>query len=163
MTTAIDTGRVERVVTRGASWLWLEGEAARHPRMASGERRDALRTAFVTGVMPSMRARGAKRRVLAAGGLRDAAAMHWAAWSTSDGRVVWALYADARRALEKDRPANDGARMVAWGDGPVMAWVDADPGLQRALRDALRDPPDFLDGGMVSGDATLPLKITRTA
>jgi len=49
--------------------------------------------------------------------------------------------------------------LLAWGDGPVMAWASDRPGAREVLREALRAVPDFLTGGLASADATLPVRI----
>ena len=49
--------------------------------------------------------------------------------------------------------------LVAWGDGPVLAWASDRPDARAILREALRALPVFLAAGLASADATLALRI----
>ena len=89
--------------------------------------------------------------------------MTWTA--PGDARPVWALFVPTGRvspaALGSERPANDGAMLAAWGDGPLMAWVSERPALQAAVREALRALPPWMADGVCSADAGFPLRVVR--
>jgi hypothetical protein len=156
------------LLAHGRRYVWSEGAdvlpgfAKQHER-----RRDALGALFTHTVLPGLVRRGAQRQVTGAGPRGGQNRAHWITWRCEgDIQVVWALYV-ATRPLSSEalssvgRPANDGALLAAWGDGPAMAWVSDLPALRGALRDALRALPTFLIDGVTSGDPTMPLRIRR--
>lgn len=162
--------RCEAFSTHGRRYVWHEGDHVRPPaaeRLTA--RRAALGEAFARAVLPGLTRRGARRRVLGAGprgGLRRA---FWVVWQApGDRQPVWALYEPTRRPGDgvrwddpaaTPRSANDGALLVAWGDGPVLAWASDRPEARATLREALRALPDFLAAGLASADASLALRI----
>jgi hypothetical protein len=163
---AHQSARHEVFSVNGRSYQWHEGDHAltAHAWRLRG-RRDELGGAFHRTVLPSLERRGASRRVLGAGPRGGWARAHWVSWrAPGDAQPVWALYVPTRRittrALEDlGRPANDGAMLAAWGDGPVMAWASERPELREAVREALRALPEFLASGVVSADATMPVRV----
>lgn len=90
---------------------------------------------------------------------------HWVVWrAPGDAQPVWALYVPTRRLnagslADVGRPANDGAMLAAWGDGPVMAWASERRELREAVREALRSLPEFLASGVASADVTMPVRV----
>lgn len=79
--------------------------------------------------------------------------------------MVWALYVSPRAlspALLSTRgePANDGALLAAWGDGPVLAWASEEEALRAILREALRQVPGFLSEGVSSADERFAVRVT---
>ncbi len=171
MTIAIDhEARCEAFSAHGRRYVWHEGDHVRAPAAARlADRRPALGEAFARTVLPGLERRGAARRVLGAGPRGGLGRAYWAVWQApGDRQPVWALYEPTRQPGDRarwevagvsHRPANDGALLVAWGDGPVLAWASDRPGAREALREALRTLPDFLEGGLASADASLPLRI----
>jgi hypothetical protein len=150
----------------GRRYQWLEGAHALAPHAGRWEaRRAQLGELFARVILPGLERRGAKRRVLGAGPRGGSARAHWVEWrAPGDAQPVWALYVPTRRlgarALEDlGRPANDGAMLAAWGDGPVLAWVSERPGARVAVREALRALPEFLARGVASADVTLPVRV----
>lgn len=145
----------------GRRYRWREG--ALHPAAARfrGRRRE-LMAVFHGAVLPSLARRGAAREERAAG-----EAGVWVAWRAAGEAPVWALYVFTRalpgRALaDLGRPANDGAVLAAWGDGPVLAWASEREALRHALREALRALPDFLAEGVCSADETFAVQVTAS-
>jgi hypothetical protein len=172
MTLAIDhDARCEAFTAHGRRYVWHEGRGAQHPsalRLAG--HRPALEAMFSRTVLPGILRRGATHRVQGAGPRGGYGQAWWGVWhAPGDRQPVWALYTPTRRLGDRHhwvqgpidhRPANDGALLVAWGDGPVLVWASDRPGARAVLREALRGLPDFLGGGLASADATLPLRIT---
>lgn len=167
MTLAYDhEARCEAFTTAGRCYVWHEGPHALAPqarRMAS--RRDELATAFSRTVLPGLERRNATARVFGAGSRGGSARAYWVLWEApGDAQPVWALYVPTRRLAARvlgdvGRPANDGALLAAWGDGPVLAWASERPAVREVLREALRALPGFLGQGLASADVTLPLRI----
>lgn len=164
MTTAAQQSAHREVFSvNGRSYQWHEGEHAltAHAWRLRG-RRDELGAAFHRTVLPSLERRGAARRVFGAGPRGGWRRAHWVMWrAPGDAHPVWALYVPTRRIATEDlgRPANDGAMLAAWGDGPVMAWASDRPELREAVRDALRALPEFLAAGVASADVTMPVRV----
>lgn len=154
MPTAINNTSSTLAVTPPA--YRLDGHEPPRSHPLSMARRDALRHSFVHTLIPTLRARCVTPKTLSVKGFGDPAALHWCLWQTINSHSLWALYASAHYATHSPHPANDSTRLVAWGDGPVLAWADTDPGLRRALHHALQHPPAFLSRGVVSTDPTLP-------
>jgi hypothetical protein len=89
----------------------------------------------------------------------------WVWWSRPGQEAVWSLWVSARRSgvpaqvLGAGDPANDGAVLACWGDGPVLAWCSRVRALQEVTREALRALPTFLARGLVSADEALALRV----
>ncbi len=156
----------EEFTVNGRRYRWHEGEHAlptQAVRMRA--RRHELGPLFARVMLPGLERRGASRQVLGAGPRGGWSRAHWVVWrAPGDAQPVWALYVPTRRLTARalddlGRPANDGALLAAWGDGPVMAWASERPELREAVRDALRALPEFLAGGVASADATLPVRV----
>jgi len=167
MSTATQTRQQETLHIAGQPYRWQEGDAALHPRAVSlAGQRAALRAAFVGSVLPGLERRGAVRQVRGVGPRGGAARAHWVCWlAPGDARPVWALYVPTGRisaaGLGGVRPANDGAVLAAWGDGPLMAWVSDGPELRGLVREALRALPPWLADGVCSADASFPVRVSR--
>lgn len=147
-----------------ARLCWIEGAAALHPRaVALAPRRALLRERFYTAVLPDLARREVRRRVQGIGVRGGSSRAVWSSWRVpGEDRVLWALQVSTQqvRGVAPGRaPANDGYVLAAWGDGPVLAWADDRPAVRAVLREALTNPPEWLREGMVSGDATLPLRL----
>lgn len=145
----------------GRRYRWAEGVL--HPAAARFRgRRAELASMLTRTVTPALLRRGATRSQLAA--TSDGHAW-WVLWRREGDAPVWALYVSTRglpRAATRTRgtPANDGALLAAWGDGPVLAWAHEAPALQAKLREALRNVPGFLSEGVCSADATFAVRVT---
>lgn len=142
----------------------LEGAPALHPRAAAlASRRPLVRERFYTAVLPELARRGAVHQVRGIGPRGGSSRALWSSWRLpGEARVVWALRVSTRQvrgAAGEPAPANDGYVLAAWGDGPVLAWADERPAVRAVLREALAALPPWLRDGVVSGDATLPLRI----
>lgn len=157
----------EEFVIQGRRYRWREGEGV---VTDPGARRDAARRGemaglFTRAVVPQLERRGARGLVYAAAapeGVRSED-IRWVAWRAAGDEVpVWGLYLDARLLAEPgEAPANDGFVLVAWGDGPALAWADERPAARTALRAALHAPPPWLERGMRSRDVTFPVRLDR--
>lgn len=148
------------------SYRWIEGSAGLHPRsVALASRRPLLRERFYTAVLPDLARRGAARQVLGIGVRGGSSRAIWSSWKVpGEERVLWALQVSTRQvrgAAGERAPANDGYVLAAWGDGPVIAWANDLPPVRAVLREALSSLPPWLSEGVVSADATLPLRIVR--
>ncbi len=157
----------EEFIANGRRFRWVEGAQGLSPRATQlAGRRASLEALFTATVVPGLERRRATRRVLGVGPRGGASRAWWVEFrAPGDAQPVWALYVPTKRltaaALDPmGRPANDGVMLAAWGDGPVMAWVSERPELRAVVRDALRVPPAFLPQGVVSGDATFPVRVT---
>ena len=110
----------------GGRYHWREGAAM----VGDAARRARLHALFTRTLVPGLERRGARGQVCAAevpGGVREGDA-RWVTWRTAEAPVpVWGLYAAARSRDDEPapqvRPANDTFVLVAWGDGPAVAWV----------------------------------------
>ncbi|MBL8603295.1 MAG: hypothetical protein JNK72_15330 [Myxococcales bacterium] len=168
MRTAIETStpnpQPETFSAGGRLYRWAEGVGHARAEALRG-RREALRAAFEQTVLPGLVRRGAARKVVVSSPKRGEPRVWWALWQApGDARPVWALYASSRcldvhTTATLGRAANDGAVLVAWGDGPVLAWASEREALRGLLRAALHALPSFLGDGLCSGDATFPVKI----
>ena len=143
---------------------WIEGPLGLHPRaVALASRRSLVRERFYTAVLPDLARRGVRRQVQGIGVRGGSSRAIWSSWRTpGEERVLWALQVSTRQvrgAAGAKAPANDGYVLAAWGDGPVIAWANDLPAVRAVLREALATLPGWLDDGVVSGDATLPLRI----
>ena len=143
---------------------WIEGADGLHPRaVALASRRHLVRERFYTAVLPDLVRRGAPRQVHGIGPRGGSSRAIWSWWKVpGEQRVLWALQVSTRQvrgATGGKAPANDGYVLAAWGDGPVIAWANELPAVRAVLREALTTLPAWLAGGVVSGDATLPLRI----
>lgn len=146
------------------SYRWIEGPASLHPRASSLlALRPRARSRFYTVVLRDLTHRGASRQVQGIGPRGGSSRALWSWWrAPGEDRVVWALHVSTRQVrgvVPGGAPANDGYVLAAWGDGPVIAWADELPAVRAVLRDALATPPWWLRAGVVSADATLPLRI----
>lgn len=145
-------------------YRWIEGAPGLHPRaVALASRRSLVRERFYTVVLPDLARRGVRRQVRGIGVRGGSSRAIWSSWQMpGEDRVLWALQVSTRQvrgAAGAQGPANDGYVLAAWGDGPVIAWANDVPAVRAVLRDALSALPGWLAGGVVSGDATLPLRI----
>lgn len=163
---AHETTQRDSFTVNGRSYRWHEGEHALTPHARRLEsRRDELGAALSRAVVPSLTRRGARRQVMGAGPRGGVGRAHWVVWrAPGDAHPVWALYVPTRRLAasalaDVGRPANDGAMLAAWGDGPVMAWASERPELREAVREALRSLPEFLSAGVASADVTMPVRV----
>ena len=167
MSTAIHTQAQDTFTVGARQYRWHEGDGALPARAAAlSGRREALRSAFYATGIPGLERRGAVRQLRGVGPRGGAARAHWVTWmAPGDARPVWALFVPTGRvsaeALGSERPANDGALLAAWGDGPLMAWVSERPALQAAVREALRALPPWMADGVCSADAAFPLRVVR--
>lgn len=148
-------------VRAGRRYRWVEG--ALHPAAARFRgRRAELAGLLHRSVAPSQERRGATREQLPA---TDDGRAWWVTWRRPGEAAVWALYVSTRgldpsSARLRGAPANDGALLAAWGDGPVLAWASEEHALREALRDALRAVPEFLSEGVCSADETFAVRLT---
>jgi len=143
---------------------WIEGPAGLHPRAAAlASQRPLLRERFYTAVLPDLARRGVARQVRGIGVRGGSSRAIWSSWKVpGEDRVLWALQVSTRQvrgATGGRAPANDGYVLAAWGDGPVIAWANDLPAVRAVLREALATLPSWLSAGVVSADATLPLRI----
>ncbi len=150
-----------------SQFRWIEGPSALHPRAVTlASRRAQVRQSFYTAVLPDLARREVRRRVQGIGVRGGSSRAIWSSWQVPGGdQVLWALQVSTRQvpgAVEGKAPANDGYVLAAWGDGPVIAWADERPAVRAVLREALATLPSWLGAGVVSGDATLPLRIVPT-
>lgn len=146
------------------SYRWIEGPLGLHPRaVALASQRSLVRERYYTAVLPDLARRGARRHAQGIGARGGSSRAIWSSWrAPGDERVVWALHVSTRQvrgATDGPGPANDGYVLAAWGDGPVIAWANDLPAVRAVLREALATPPAWLAAGVVSGDATLPLRV----
>lgn len=147
----------EQFTAHGRVYRWFEGEPSSR---AEGARARAMEI-FTRAVVPQLERRHAIKLTQSAaqGGAR------WVAWrAPGEAALVWALYAPARvidpRATE---PANDTLALVAWGDGPVLAWAHEGVAARALVRAALHVPPSWLAEGFRSADPTLPVRVDWVA
>jgi hypothetical protein len=145
-------------------YRWIEGPAGLHPRAAAlASQRPLLRERFYTAVLPDLAHRGVARQVRGIGVRGGSSRAIWSSWKVpGEERVLWALQVSTRQvrgATGGHGPANDGYVLAAWGDGPVIAWANDLPAVRAVLREALATLPSWLSAGVVSADATLPLRI----
>lgn len=144
----------------GRRYSWIEGAA--HPAAARFRgRRNELGALFARSVAPSLDRRGLAREVVPAD---PQARSWWVRWRAEDGVAVWGLYVSTRglpaeATRDLGAPANDGALLAAWGDGPVLAWASERPALRDALCDALRALPAFLAEGVCSADESFAVRV----
>jgi hypothetical protein len=164
--TAIESVLEERFVSEGRAMVWREGSSLVPSRYREeGEAQRAEREAvFLRKLVPQAERRGIvadKRPAAPAEGVAVEDA-RWVCWfrEGEDPAPLWALFAHSR-ALAGAPADNDTWRLVAWGDGPALAWASDEPAAQRCLRAALRVPPPWLAGGMASRDPSFPVRIER--
>lgn len=145
----------------GRRYRWAEGVL--HPAAARFRgRRGELGALFTRTVLPTLLRRGAARAQHPAA---DDGRAWWVTLRREGEATVWALYVSTRglsRAVTQTRgaPANDGALLAAWGDGPVLAWCCDEPALRARVRDALRELPPFLAEGVCSADETFAVSVS---
>lgn len=152
---AIDTAE-ERFVARGVAYRWRVAPVTDAAALRDGARREDLARAFHRVVRPSVERRKARVLELAVPA-QDAGRARWVAWTAPGEEVpVWGLY----RARRGEAPAaNDAWELIAWGDGPALAWADEEPSARALLCRALREPPVWLSAGMASRDPTFAVRI----
>lgn len=128
MTIAFETARhTDTFTTAGRSYRWVEGVADARAERLRG-RCDALRAAFERTVLSGFERRGVPAVVRGAGPRRGlAGALGEARSDPSVAQPVWALSCVLMRRAGMTAPANEGAVLAAWGDGPVMAWASERP------------------------------------
>lgn len=146
-------------------YRWYEGDGVvTDPgALRDAARRDGLGALFTRRVVPQVERRGARGLVYPAAvpkGMTSGDA-RWVAWrAPGDPAPVWGLYLAAGR-LESPEVTDDVFVLIAWGDGPVLAWADRRGAARAVLRAALRVPPPWLQEGMRSRDVTFPVRIDR--
>jgi hypothetical protein len=163
----------EPFVSEGRAWVWREGVELLPPRYRSmsDERRAALRALFLRKLVPQAEKRGIAAESFDAHTPQDlsSAEVRWARWfrEGEDPAPMWALFAQSSLFEPEHDLAqsavNDTWCLVAWGDGPVLAWASDHTTALRILRAALQAPPPWLHGGMVSRDPAFAVRLERTA
>jgi hypothetical protein len=167
MNTAVEIADQTKLFTANhRQYVWREG---RHLLTAKAEsmraRRDQLQEMFVSVMLPALKRRNAQCRVQGQGPRGGWGRAHWVIWQApGDPKPVWALYVPTKNVSAAElrttgNPANDGALLAAWGDGPVLAWASDRPALREIVRNALQTLPEFLSEGVISADATLPVQV----
>ena len=158
----------ERFESQGRAWLWREGAsvlAERH-RSVSEAQRDELRALFLRKLVPHAEKRGIAAEPSAAQAPTGVASadVRWVRWfrEGEDPAPLWALFAQSR-VLSSTDADNDTWSLVAWGDGPALAWASSDPIAQSCLRAALRAMPAWLSGGVLSRDPSFAVRIERAS
>jgi hypothetical protein len=149
-------------------YRWSEGEGIVTDAAAlrDAARRSELPGLFTRAVVPQLERRGARGLVYPAAAPEGMGPgdLRWVAWQApGDGAPVWGLYVAGRHLVsaEQDAPANDTFVLIAWGDGPALAWADERAEARTVLRAALHWPPEWLAAGMRSRDVTFPVRLDR--
>jgi hypothetical protein len=161
-----DAQHEERFCSEGRAWLWREGPAMVPPsyRAASDADRDALEDLFSRRLLPQADKRGIAGELFTARAPDGVsrADVRWVRWQhpEHESAPLWALFVQSR-ALGETVASNDAWTVVAWGDGPALAWASEDARAQDFLRSALRAPPPWLRAGMASRDRAFPVRIER--
>jgi hypothetical protein len=156
----------ERFEAQGRAWLWREGASlvADRFRSLSEDARDEVRALFLRKLVPNAEKRGIAGEALAAATPSGVAAadVRWMRWfrEGEDPAPLWALFVQSR-VLSTSDADNDTWNLVAWGDGPALAWASRAPVAQECLRAALRSPPPWLFNGVGSRDAAFAVRIER--
>jgi len=159
-----DTVIEERIESQGRAWLWREGASvidARY-RSVSEQVREQLRSLFLRKLVVAAEKRGITAESFAAATPPGMAAadVRWMRWHREgEGSApLWALFVQSR-VLSCTEADNDTWMLVAWGDGPVLAWASNEAGAQACLRAALHAPPTWLHQGMASRDPAFCVRI----
>lgn len=136
----------ERFESQGRAWLWREGASvvdARY-RSSSEQVRDELRALFLRKLVPAAEKRGIAAEPVAAATPSGVAAadVRWMRWHREGegSSPLWALFVQSR-VLSSTEADNDTWNLVAWGDGPALAWASSALAAQECLRAALHAPP----------------------
>jgi hypothetical protein len=156
----------ERFSFEGRAWLWREGPSLLPPkyRSVTDADRDALESVFSRKLVPQAEKRGIAGELFTArapdGVLR--ADVRWVRWQhpEQDPSPLWGLFVQSH-ALGDPVASNDAWKVVAWGDGPALAWASDEPRARDFLRSALRAPPPWLRAGMASREPGFPVRIER--
>lgn len=158
----------ERFESQGRAWLWREGATVvgERYRSVSESQRDELRALFLRKLVPQAEKRGIAADPCAAQAPSGVASadVRWVRWfrEGEDPAPLWALFAQSR-VLSSTDADNDTWNLVAWGDGPALAWASNDPIAQSCLRAALRAMPAWLSGGVLSRDPSFAVRIERAS
>lgn len=158
----------ERFESQGRAWLWREGATvvSERYRSVSDAQRDELRALFSRKLVPQAEKRGITAEPSAAQAPAGVASadVRWVRWfrEGEDPAPLWALFAQSR-VLSSTDADNDTWNLVAWGDGPALAWASNDPIAQSCLRAALRAMPAWLSGGLLSRDPSFAVRIERAS
>ncbi len=148
--------------TDPSRYRWSESAAAAlHVRSV---RRASSSQLFSHTLVPQLERRGAAGLVYPATGLGDASPdARWILWRAPGNRhPMWGLYACAERLTDGGAPAaNDAWVLIAWGEGPVLAWMHDGREARSLFRGAMSDPPGWFANGMRSGDPTFPVQLDR--
>lgn len=156
----------ERFESQGRAWLWREGATliAERYRTSTEQTRDEVRALFLRKLAPAAEKRGITAEPIAAATPAGVAAadVRWMRWyrEGEDPAPLWALFVQSR-VLSTTEADNDTWNLVAWGDGPALAWASTAPVAQDCLRAALRVPPAWLHMGMASRDPAFCVRIER--
>ncbi|MDP3275279.1 MAG: hypothetical protein Q8Q09_08810 [Deltaproteobacteria bacterium] len=152
---------VVRFVHNGRSYVLetAEGDATRRVLSRSHSEIESM---FLRKLVPQ-----AERRAIAAESLTLPTSealpeeLRWVRWHRPEESPapIWGLFLRSEPALnpeesldEDNSPANDTLTLLAWGDGPVMAWARATPEAHALIVRALRTLPPWLMDGVVSVD-----------
>lgn len=156
----------ERFESQGRAWLWREGASvvdARY-RSSSEQVRDELRALFLRKLVPAAEKRGIAAEPVAAATPSGVAAadVRWMRWHREGegASPLWALFVQSR-VLSSTEADNDTWNLIAWGDGPALAWASSALAAQECLRAALHAPPAWLHLGMASRDPAFCVRIER--
>jgi hypothetical protein len=150
----------------GRAWVWREGPSMVPPaaRAVDESQRAKLVELFLKKLVPQAERRGIAAEVFAAAPPSGVsrADVRWVRWfrEGEDPAPLWALFVQAR-VLAADAAENDAWTVVAWGDGPALAWASDERAAQACVRSALRAPPPWLLGGMASRDPSFAVRIER--
>jgi|LNFM01.1.fsa_nt_gb hypothetical protein len=157
----------ETFTSEGRNWLWREGPSVlpERYRAAGDQAREELRALFVRKLVPAMERRGIAGEAVSAATPSGIAAadVRWMKWFRADEgqSPLWGLFVQSR-VFDSNDADNDTWVLVAWGDGPALAWVSDTALAQRCLRAALHAPPAFLSGGLLSRDPSFAVRLERT-
>lgn len=157
----------ESFTSEGRAWLWREGSGVLHERyrVVDEQARESLRGIFTRKLVPLAEKRGIAGEPVAAATATGIAAadVRWMQWfrAGEDPAPLWGLFVQSR-VFDSNDADNDTWVLVAWGDGPALAWASQHEAAQRCLRAALHAPPPFLSGGVVSRDPSFAVRIERT-
>jgi hypothetical protein len=148
----------------GVTYVWSEGPGLLTHRavLRTPAKRERAYKLFVETLLPQFD-RAQLKPLVSPAKSKASLSARWLCWTDpkSEAPPVWALVVDAATPDATHAIAdNDTGRVVAWGDGPALAWADAEAVSLGVLRDALHEPPPWLVRGLASMDAEFPVQIT---